>query len=131
MAANTTPIFTLTPKIGKVQISTANTNRDGTGTIGTVLTGSTNGTRIHRITIQAAVTTTAGVIRLYISDGTNVHLWTEVIVAAVTPSTTVSAWSYVMELFGEAALILPSGYVLMASTNNAEAFNVFAEGGDY
>jgi len=134
MSANTSPIFTLTPKIGVVNISTANANRDGTGDIGTVITGGANGTRISRITIKAAVTTTAGTVRLYIGNdaGTPViSLWREVLVTAITASATVAAFEYSLSLLGEGALILPPNYTLRASTEKAESFNVVAEGGDY
>ena len=131
MSANTEPIFSLTPVIGAVVIDTANTNRDGTGDLGTVITGSTNGTRITRITIQALETTTAGMVRLYIDIGATIHLWKEIPVTAITGSASVAEFVYVFELIGERALVLPSGYILMASTHNAEDFNIIAEGGDY
>lgn len=129
MAANTSPLFTLAPKIGVAQISTANTARDGTGTMGTVITGATNGTRINRVDIKAIVTTTAGMIRLFIHDGTNARLIKEISVSALTPSGTVQAFS--AEWVPEEPLVLPSGYSLRASTHNAETFNVFAHAGDY
>jgi hypothetical protein len=131
MAVNTTPIFTLTANVGCVAISTANTNRDGTGTIGTVLTAGSYGTRITRITIQATVTTTAGMVRLYIYTGSTYYLWREQPIAAVTPSATVKAENYTINLLGEEALVLPSGYSLRASTEKAENFNIIAEGGDF
>lgn len=129
MAANTTPIFTITPKIGMAQISTANTNLDGIGTLGTVITGTANGTRINRIDIVATGTTTAGMVRLFISDGTNHRLWREVPVTAITPSATVQAFQD--EVVPTEPLVLPSGYSLRASTHNAETFNVIAHAGDY
>ncbi|MCX6057730.1 MAG: hypothetical protein NTW69_06235 [Chloroflexi bacterium] len=131
MAANTSPIFTLTPVTACVAIATANANRDGTGTIGTVLTAGANGTRIHRINLKATVTTTAGTIRLYIYTGAAYFLWREITNVAITVSATVPAWEYVIELFGESALVLPTGYSLRASTEKAENHNVVAEGGDY
>jgi len=130
MVANTEPIFSLTPVVGMVEIDTANTNLDGTGTIGTVLTGSTDGTRVTKIRIQATVTTTAGMVRLYIDDGA-IYLWKEVVVDAITIDADTEAFSYILELFGERALVLPSGYILKASTNIGENFNVIAEGGNY
>lgn len=60
------------PKTGLVTISTANTNRDGTGTLGVVLTAtatSASGTRIDKIVTQATGTTTAGAVRYYITQG--------------------------------------------------------------
>ena len=131
MPANISPIFTLTPRVGAVAIATANTARDGSGTIGTVLTAGTNGTRISRIQIKATVTTTAGTIRLRIHDGANYFLWREIINLAITIGANVAAWESIVYLPGELALILPSGYSLRASTEKAENHNVIAEGGDY
>lgn len=125
----TTAQYASTVQNAQAQISTANTNRNGTGTIGTVMTGATNGTRIDDIYIVATGTTTAGVVRLFISDGTNVRLWQEILVSAVTPSTTVAVWSYTLL---NQALILESGWSLQASTNNAETFNVIVtRAGDF
>lgn len=131
MAANINPIFTLTPVIGVVNISTANTNRDGTGTLGTVITGSTNGTRISQIVIKALGATTAGIVRLFIDNGVSVHLWKEISISAISASDTVIAFSASIDLTGEYALILPNNYILKAGTEKAESFAVFAEGGNY
>ena len=131
MAANLEPIYTLTPVVGCVAIATANTGRDGSGTIGTVLTAGAAGTRISRITIKATVTTTAGTIRLFIYTGSTYFLWREILTTAITVSATVAAFEYTLELFDERALVLPTGYSLRASTEKAENFNVTAEGGDY
>jgi hypothetical protein len=122
------------PKVGVGQISTANTNRDGTGTIGTVFTAGANGSRIDMIDLQATATTTAGMIRLFVHDGTNAYLVVEVPVTAVTPSATNPAYTQqfntnTMTQF--LPIVLPTGWSLRASTNNAEAFNVIAFGGDF
>lgn len=114
-----------------VQATAANTNRDGTGTIATVFTAGSSGSRIERVRINAAGTTTAGVIRLYIHDGTNARLFREILVSAITPSTTVETFSAEVDCsYNGAMLLLPSGYSLRVSTHNAETFNVFAFGGD-
>ena len=131
MTANITPIFTLTPVVACVAIATANTKRDGTDTIGTVLTAGGNGTRIHRIRIKATVTTTAGTVRLFIYTGAAYYLWKEIPITAITVSATLPAFEAQLELFGERALILPNGYSLRASTEKAENFNIIAEAGDY
>ncbi|BDI27980.1 hypothetical protein CCAX7_000310 [Capsulimonas corticalis] len=125
---STAPIFTATPVISSAQISTANTNRDGTGTLADIATGATNGTRIDRITVIATGTTSAGMVRLYIYDGTNNRLWKEVPITAIAPTAAISAFASVLPA---QALILPNGYKLRASTHNAETFNVIAEGGSY
>ena len=125
----TTAQYASTVQSAQAQISTANTNRNGTGTIATVFTGATNGSRIDDISIVATGTTTAGVVRLFISDGSNVRLWQEILVTAITPSTTVQVWSYTLL---NQALLLENGWSLQASTNNAETFNVIVtRAGDF
>lgn len=134
MAANAN--FSATPRIGAVVISTANTNRDGTGTIGTVFTAGASGSRIDGIVIQATGTTTGGMVRLFVHDGTNARLFDEAPVIAITPSGTAPAFSTALGnsaplATGRYPLMLPSGWSLRASTNNAESFNVIALGGDF
>jgi len=106
----TTAQYASTVQNASAQISVANTARNGTGTIVSVMTGAANGSRIDDISIVATATTTAGVVRLFISDGSNIRLWQEILVSAVTPSTTVQVWS----------------------SNNAETFNVLVtRAGDF
>lgn len=132
MPANTVPIFPNVLNSQLSQLSVANTNRDGTtGTYVTIFTPGANGSRINKITITASVTTTAGVIRLFVSNGSVSYLYKELIVYAITPSTTVAVWSYSLFFPGEAGILLPSGWTLKASTHNAESFTVFVEGADY
>jgi hypothetical protein len=127
MAAD--PIFAATPRNGVGQISTANTNRDGTGTVGTIFTAGSSGSIITVITVKAQVTTTAGMVRLFVYDGTNYRLWREVPVSAITVSASQPAFEEHIVDFG--GLLLPSGYSLRASTHNAETFNIICQGGDF
>lgn len=113
--------YASTPRSALGQVSTANTNRDGTGTIATIFTAGSSGSRVDDIWITATGTVTAGVVRLFIHDGTNARLWQEIMVTATTPSTTVQ--TFTTALFNQ-ALLLPNGWSLRASTNNAETFNV-------
>lgn len=129
MPANSVPLFTLTPVVSVAQISTANTNRNGTGALSVVVVGGTNGTRIEYIRVVATGTVTNGVVRLYISGGTSVFLWKEIIVTATIPSTTQEVFT--AEYIPTSPLVLPVGHAIEASTNNAETFNVFVHGGDY
>lgn len=122
------PAFSATPRIGTAALSAANTNRDGTGTIVDVLTGVAAGTRIEEVLIEATATTTAGVIRLFLYNGTTSVLFDEILVSAATPSGTVAAFRASRQY---ANLVLPSAsWKLQAATNNAETFNVIAYGGD-
>jgi hypothetical protein len=111
-----------------VQISTANTNRDGTGTLGTVTTGTTDGVVIEKITIKATGTTTAGIIRFFVSvdTGSTKLLIDEIYVSAITPSGTVPA--FVAEVPSLVGLVLKNtSSILYASTHNAATFNIIAE----
>lgn len=103
------------------QISAANTNRDGTGTLVDIFVAGSSGSRIDDITITATAATTAGVVRLFLNNGTTSYLWKEILVSAITPSTTVATWTYTLQSL---ALILKTGWKLQASTHNAEVFNV-------
>lgn len=123
------PAYAATVQSAQTQIATANTARDGTGTLGTLLTGATNGTRIDDITICATGTTTAGVVRMFAHDGTVFRLIAEYLVVPITPSTTVAVWSLQLTNLG---IILKTGWSLRFSTHNAETFNVvMTRGGDF
>ncbi len=128
MAAD--PIFIAARRTPFVQAVTANTNRDGTGTIATVVTAGTNGTRIERVRVKAVGTTTVGMIRLYISDGTNIRLLHEIPVTAITPSGTVESFEAEI-VFSDNELVLQTGHLLRASTHVTETFNIFCEVGDF
>jgi hypothetical protein len=124
------PIFIGTPKNSVASVSTANTNRDGTGTLVTLHTAGTLGARVDRIGITATGTTTAGMVRLFLSDGSVNRLVVEVAVTAVTPSASTAAFS--SEIVFGSGLIMQTGYILKASTHNAETFHVvITNGGDY
>jgi hypothetical protein len=117
----TTPQYASTPINGAVNIATANALRDGTGTLGTLITASGNGMRVDDIYITATGTTTAGTIRMFLSNGTTNYLIQELIVSAVTASATVPAWSQPITNKG---LVLQSGWSLKFSTEKAESFNI-------
>lgn len=125
------PFFANIPFVANAQIATANTNRDGTGTVGTVFTAPTTtgcaGSIVEKVTICATGTTTAGVVRLFLHDGSNYRLLDEVLVSAITPSASVKVFQQVVTL----NMYIPNGSSLRASTHNAETFNIIAQGGHY
>jgi hypothetical protein len=132
MAANTSPIFVLTPKRPQVRIATANTARDGTGTLGTLVIVGANGAFYKGIRIQAEGTTTVGVVRLFnqVAGSGNFELIKEFLIPALTPSTSIEAASY--EWFPPAGLVFGAADVVKCSTHNAETFSVALDGGgDY
>jgi len=122
--------YAATARTAVGQVTTANTNRNGTGTIATIFTGGTNGSRIDDISIVATGTTTAGVVRLFLNDGTTSYLWQEILVSAITPSTTVQVFSFT--LLNQALILASSSWSLRASTNNSETFNILVtRAGDF
>ena len=116
------PQYVGTPKNGIAQVSVANPARDGTGTLQTVYTAGANGSRIDSLQVQAVATITSGMIRFFISDGTQNRLILELPVLATTPSATIPAWGASVEFNN--GLILQANWQLKASTNNAETFNI-------
>jgi hypothetical protein len=123
--------FANVPRVSGVTISTANTNRDGTGTLGTVITAGASGTRIDRIRAQAIVTTTAGRVRLFLYDGSAYYALEELPIAAATVSATVSGAAADVTFGDLRPLTLPSGWSIAAGTHNAEDITVTAYGADF
>ena len=135
--------FAVAPTLDAVAVSAANTNRDGTGTLATVASGPVTlaaagvGKRISRVRVKAVSTTTAGMLRFFISanNGANIFLIHEEPVRAIIPSATVASFS--VEIEELAGLVLPGGNgsnvqaILYCSTHNAEVFHVTAEGGTF
>lgn len=134
----TDPAFGATAKIGQANITVANPNLDGTGTIGTVITAGANGTEVYGVRIKARVTTTAGMIRLFLHDGTTYRgLLKEIPVPAITKSATVAAFEASVPLSQPIdgvpglPLVLPNLWSLRAAAEKAESFDVIATGVDY
>lgn len=132
------------PKTAVAVVSTANSARDGTGTMATLVTGATRnlaadpplagGTRIDGIALSAAGATTQGMLRLFLHDGANARLLAEIEVGPVTPSTTVRPWSarLTRESCDFMPIVLAPGASLRISTQQSEAFHaVVFNGGDF
>ena len=70
MAANTSPVFALTPLINVgAPITTANTAKDGTGTVKLIYTAGAAGGYIQKIRFHSCGTNTASVARVFINNG--------------------------------------------------------------
>lgn len=130
MSSNRIPIHIDSGLVAQVQVSTANTNRDGSGTIGTLLTASGNGYLVTRIDAVATVTTSAGLVTVFLHDGSNYRLFTELTISAVTPSATLAAATAYWTASGS-GLYLPSGWSIRVATTIAQTINVFAHYGTY
>ncbi len=132
MAANTAPIYALKGFVGQAVLVTGNTNLNGTGTLYDIATGAADGTRIDKLVVQAAATTSAGMVRFFVYDpiATLHTLIAEVRVDAITPSASVKAFAQTLDLLPN-GIMLPQNWVLRASTHNSETFHVTAFGGLY
>ena len=136
MPANTTPIFPLTPDVTVGHtVSAANTALDGTGTVVTIFTAASNGSRVDYVRVKNTGTAVATVFRLFVNNGsatstaTNNSLTAEQTIAAYTLSQTAASTDYVIPL----GINLPAGYKLTASVGTvvAAALVVTVVAGDY
>jgi len=125
------PAHLSTPRIGAVTVSTANTNRDGTGTIATVITAASAGTRILEVVVQSTGDPADGIVTLFLHDGSTYYLFDEIDHDnPAAGSTTVAAYRTSRTYQN---LVLPSGWSLRAACTvalTAGVYNVIALGGD-
>lgn len=121
------PNYAAAPRFGRAAISTADTSRTAPAAAGTVLTAGADGSVIDQVIVHATGTTTAGMVRLFIHDGTNYSLIKEVPVEARIPGASVPAFAVALDMDGYQ---IPTGHSLRATTHNAEAFTVTASGAD-
>lgn len=125
-----TPQFTQVPRFVVIQLSAANSNLDGTGAMGAQgFAAGANGSRLDKAVIKATVTTTAGMVRLFMVNGATTTLLSEIPIAATNKSASAAAFEVVVDFLG--GLSIPSGFTVKASTEKGEAINVNLFGGDF
>lgn len=138
MPANTSPIYTLTPNfggIGNSEIKTANTAKDGTGTVVTAFTAGSNGSFVQSVRFRALGTNIATVARMFVNNGsatstaTNNALRDEITLSATTLSETSATSTYEIPVNH----YLPAGYKLTftVGTTVAAGYFITVIGGDY
>lgn len=123
--------YVTTNNVGHGSMTVANTNRDGTGTVVTCFTAGSSGSKVNEIRIKATGQTAAGLINLFVYDGSSYRLLDAVTVDAVTPNTTTDSWEADPITF--ANLDLESGDTIVAAPTVAPtsgAFHVIVLGGD-
>lgn len=155
MAANTAPLYTLTPNLSSATVAAANTARDGSGTLVTLFTAGTNGSRLDMIKFTSAQLSAAAsstmVVRVFVTDnaGANPRLILESVMTTLTPSTTVIGSVVVLDLMNGTTLNnttvtqnnfygglnLASGQIVKVTQSIfagvQDQNHVFAKGGDY
>jgi len=136
MTANVNPIYSRTPDVQWSEVATANTAKDGTGTVVTVFTAdATEGGRVEKLKIRAKGTNTATALRVWINNGSsnatpaNNTLYTEATIAATTLSEVAALVDNEIIL----SLALPAGYknTITLGTTVAAGLHVCAVGGKY
>lgn len=137
MPQNTQPIFTLTPDVswGTTTVATANTAKDGTGTVLTVFTAGANGSYVQRVRFRPSGTAVQTVARVFINNGStnataaNNILWDEITIAATTLSETTAQSTFEIPL----NYALPAGYKLNVTIGTTIAAGLYVSviGGDY
>ena len=144
MPANTTPIFPLTPATNWGTITTANTAKDGTGTVTTIFTAGANGSRIDQIKIRPLGTNVQTVVRFFLNNGSanssaaNNSLIHEYTVLATTVTETAAQVDIDLLIDKGDSLIvpipfLPAGYKIniTVGTTIAAGLSVVCHGGNY
>lgn len=131
MAANTDPVFGKAPICKVAAISTANTGRDGTGTIVDILTAGSAGARIEEIVLKATADPADSTVTIFIHNGTSYFIFDEIDIGnPAAASTTVEAYR-TSKVYDN--LVLESGHKLAAAITvalTAGVINVWALGAD-
>lgn len=149
MPANTAPVYSLTPNIGRVAVTAANTSSAGGGTIGTdiflAFTAGANGAWITKIRLNpvatvAATVTAATTHRVFLSTkasgattgGTDTFLFQELAASAVTADATTAAVASLeipcnFALNANQTILVTTHIALVANTS----WQIEVFGGDY
>lgn len=142
MAANTQPIFMLTPRLESVLISTQTLTRDGgTGTPASLLVAGSNGSLIETVYAIPMGNEPANVIRLFLAGSPGYKLIREVTVPVTTGSSNTAAQTAtafvlptILNPTGTTGLRVPAGatiYVALGTAATAGGFEINLQGGDY
>ena len=124
-----TPQYAATPRASSVAINTANTALDGTGTLGTLITAGSNGTRVDTIIVKGGGSTSIGLFNLFLYNGSTSFLIHQESIAAVTVSSSQTSLEIVIDMTG--GMVIPAGSSLKVGTSVANLLYVTAVGGDF
>lgn len=118
------PLYAQSAKKTRAALGTANSNRDGTGTLATIAIGVSGGTVANVVSICATGTVTEGMVRFYSNDATNKTLIGELYVQAWAPSATKPILMMSFKIPEANRNLATTNDSLMASTQNAETFHL-------
>lgn len=138
MPANTSPIFVLTGNLQPARIAAANTDNSGGGTLVTLVTAGSNGTRVDGIRFNnsgsSTTASTATRINMFITSGANIRLVGQVLFPAGTLKSATNLGATAIYTFDQ-PLIMQTGEVLSVTSTNwasvADNIDACAFSGDY
>lgn len=116
------PQFASTPNLGSALLGSAETDLQTPTTTSTIITAASTGTLVAEIVIQASksaslvATTVAGLVYVFLHDGTNYRLYDTIAVTAITASATAAPFRASRTYPN---LTLKSGWSLRASQSIA------------
>jgi len=145
MAANTAPIYTLAPDVqwGSTDgnggaagpLKTANTAKDGTGTVLTVFTAGADGSYVQEIRARSAGTNVASVMRVFLNNGSsNATIANNIMIAELQlPATTLTEIAALADYTINIQRAIPAGYKLNVTLGTTVAAGYFVScfGGNY
>lgn len=128
------PQFASTINIGSALLGNAETDLQAPTTTSTIITAGASGTKVEEVVVQASksgslvATTVAGLVYIFLYDGSNYRLFDTITVSAVTASST-TAGNRTSRTYPN--LFLKSGWSLRASQSVASnasilVFSAFA-----
>ena len=133
MAANINPIFALVPQVPSQTITATTTDKSGATTtnIKTLYTAASNGTKVTQIGFKCVGNSSAGTFLIWLTDtsGANTFLFDEILIAAVTSSTTVATYRAV-NIYSDLELKAGQQILIGATVVTTSIFG-FAQIGDY
>jgi hypothetical protein len=122
-----------TVNTGNGIINIANSNLNGTGTMGLILTASDIklGCTISSIIIKGQQTTNPDIVRFFLQDniGGNAILFAEVPIPAVSAEATTT--SFAKQVLWGGVINIQAGFELKASTNQGQTYSIIASGMDW
>lgn len=131
MAANTNPIFALSPevRVGRLAAAATTTDKSGdtTTNILTLVTGDTAGTKVTWVKAKFEGTSTAGILLVFVTDTADAdnYLFAETTYSAITSSATVATAEATIS-FND--LQLKSGQKLKVAVTTANTAVTFTAG---
>lgn len=124
-------LYERTPVMGPVQISSANTAVDGSGSVTSVVTGTTAGLRVKSVKITPTGSNTRGWIAFFIYDGSNTRLF-EIfpipVSTVVAPGNPIVTYNYIPT---QDLILVGTSMVLKAATYIAETFNLHPQAASF